>query len=111
MGNPCLSAVQLLEERDAELERVDAVMTGLREAAATREAALQEARHTLGCREAALRDKEARWAMLSAAGEAPPPQQQPCVLLPCHRHMPHAHPCLPQGGSPGGATEAPGGAV
>lgn len=56
--------LKLLEERDAELERVDAVMTGLREAAATREAALQEARHTLGCREAALRDKEARVAAL-----------------------------------------------
>ena len=39
---------------------MDTVMGGLREAAATREAALQEARRSLGDREAALRDKEAR---------------------------------------------------
>ena len=57
---PC-PTLQLLEERDAELERMDTVMGGLREAAATRETALQEARLSLGDREAALWDKEARW--------------------------------------------------
>jgi hypothetical protein len=40
---------------------MDTVMGGLREAAATRETALQEARRSLGDREAALWDKEARW--------------------------------------------------
>lgn len=54
------TAVQLLEERDAELERVDIVLAGLREAAATRDAALSEARTSLAAKEAALRDKEAR---------------------------------------------------
>ena len=64
-------ALQLLEERDAELERMDSVMGGLREAAATREAALQEARRSLGDVQAALREKEARWGIgsrVEAAG-------------------------------------------
>ena len=58
---PARLLLQLLEERDAELERVDTVMAGLKEAATTREAALQETRRTLSDKEAALRDREARW--------------------------------------------------
>lgn len=56
----CSAAVQLLQERDAELERADQVLVGLREAATARDAALAEARRGLAAKEAALRDKEAR---------------------------------------------------
>lgn len=55
------SCPQLLEERDAELERVDSVVAGLREAATSREAALAEARRALSAKEVALREREARW--------------------------------------------------
>ncbi|KAL4858126.1 hypothetical protein ACK3TF_001623 [Chlorella vulgaris] len=56
--------LKLLDERDSELERVDTVTAGLREAAAAREAALQDARRTASDRDAALREKEARVAAL-----------------------------------------------
>jgi len=55
--------MQLLEERDAELERVDKVVAGLRESATSRDSALAEARRALSSKEAALRDKEARWVV------------------------------------------------
>ena len=57
---------QLLEERDAELERTDLVLTGVKEAAAAKEVALAEARRALAEREAALRDREARLAALQS---------------------------------------------
>ena len=58
---PCTApAAQLLEERDAKLERLEAATAGLREAGAAHNAGLAEARRQLAEKEAALRDKEAR---------------------------------------------------
>ena len=53
--------MQLLEERDAELERLETVASGLREAAASRDLVAAEARRALSSKDSALRDKEARW--------------------------------------------------
>ncbi len=64
-------AVQLLQERDAELDRADKVLAGLREAASKRDADLAEARRGLAAREAALRDKEARSGGCLASGSEP----------------------------------------
>lgn len=55
-----LPVPQLLEERDAELERLESVAGGLRESAASHQAGLAEARRQLSEREAALREKDAR---------------------------------------------------
>ena len=84
---------------------MDTVMGGLREAAATREAALQEARRSLGDREAALRDKEARWGPAAAGvGQAGAlagrRRGQPLRLTRCLRAvlsavLPHAE-CTPK---------------
>lgn len=65
---PAAVIVQLLQERDAELDRADKVLAGLREAASKRDAALAEARRGLAAKEAALRDKEARSGGCLASG-------------------------------------------
>ena len=53
-------AMQLLEERDAELERLEKELGGLRQAGAAHNSGLAEARRLAAEREAALREKEAR---------------------------------------------------
>ena len=56
--------LKLLEERDLDLERMDAVLSSLRQAAAVKDAAAAEASTELAASRSALRDKEATLAAL-----------------------------------------------
>ncbi|GAB4823137.1 hypothetical protein N2152v2_010183 [Parachlorella kessleri] len=58
--------LKLLEERDLELERLEAVNSGLKETAAAKELALAETKRLLSEKDTALREKEVRLTALEA---------------------------------------------